>query len=759
MKKLTFALLGMILSASLFCQAPNSFNYQAVLRNSDGSVKSSESVAIQIEILQGTIDGSTVYLENHSANTNSFGLVNLIIGDGTTSYNIGDIDWSDGLFFIRISVDGVEIGTNQLLSVPYSLYAAKAGNTFSGDYSDLSNIPGQFNPETHLHSEADISDLSHYTDEDIDGNETAFAAWDKDASDDFDGQYTSLTGAPVNVSELNNDAGYLSSFVEVDGDISNEIQDLELAGNILTITRNGTATPIDLSAYLDNTDTQLTESEVDAYVANNGYLTGETDGSITNEIQDLQLSGNLLTITNNGTATIIDLTKYLDDTDTQLTEAEVDGYIANNGYLTDVIGVPIYTSGITNTGNINNSRRIITDSLQAHSIEVASRIYTSMLIASNIDNNGEIITNTLRSNDIEVAGRVNTSDLSSNNINTGSLDAGWIGTGGLDVFGRIMANELEVNGWTNFNDLNVNNSITTRDLYVGGIADLGNQRIINLADPTTDQHAATKRYVDISVAPLLETEVDPLYASSPASVIVDEGSGQVITAAERSKLQNLTEGAEINVQSDWNEANNAEDSFIWNKPALAAVATTGDYDDLTDLPVTDGSETKVNAGANISVSGTGTSADPYTISSSGGGGVGTHFPGELYGGGVVFFTWANGQHGFIVSLNNISGSTTWSNATTLCGNYANDGFDDWFLPSTDIQKLLFNHSYFVNNTLDNDGDPSTLGFEHNTTYYYWASNNIGGINPVVCRYQNSYIVNFFFASMTNSYACRAVREF
>ncbi|SNT39098.1 hypothetical protein SAMN05421640_3732, partial [Ekhidna lutea] len=92
-----------------------------------------------------------------------------------------------------------------------------------------------------------------------------------------------------------------------DADPANEIQDLNLSGNDLTITGNGAATTIDLSAYLDDTDTKLTETEVDAFVANNGYLTTEADGSTTNEIQDLNLSGNDLTITGNGAATTIDL--------------------------------------------------------------------------------------------------------------------------------------------------------------------------------------------------------------------------------------------------------------------------------------------------------------------------------------------------------------------------------------------------------------------------------------------------------------------
>ena len=68
--------------------------------------------------------------------------------------------------------------------------------------------------------------------------------------------------------------------------MTNEIQDLQLNSHSLTVTNNTTATTIDLTPYLDNTN--LSESQVDAYVANNGYLTSEIDGSVTNEIQDLQ---------------------------------------------------------------------------------------------------------------------------------------------------------------------------------------------------------------------------------------------------------------------------------------------------------------------------------------------------------------------------------------------------------------------------------------------------------------------------------------
>ncbi|MFW6243347.1 MAG: hypothetical protein ACOC2W_04240, partial [bacterium] len=64
------------------------------------------------------------------------------------------------------------------------------------------------------------------------------------------------------------------------------------------------------------------------------------------------------------------------------------------------------------------------------------------------------------------------------------------------------------------------------------------------------------------------------------SDIDDSGSGNIITSNERTKLDGIESGAEVNVQSDWNETNTGVDSYIQNKPDLAPVATSNDYFDL-----------------------------------------------------------------------------------------------------------------------------------------------------------------------------------
>ena len=77
---------------------------------------------------------------------------------------------------------------------------------------------------------------------------------------------TLLTLQEGGITTLVDLSGLQDGFEDADADPENEIQDLQLVDNILTITKNGTATEIDLSVYLDDTDTHLTEAEV-TYVA------------------------------------------------------------------------------------------------------------------------------------------------------------------------------------------------------------------------------------------------------------------------------------------------------------------------------------------------------------------------------------------------------------------------------------------------------------------------------------------------------------
>ena len=114
-------------------QPPQMFNYQAVVRNAGGELVTGELVGFQIEILEGSASGSAVYTETHSTTTNDYGLATLEIGGGTSGDDFTAIDWGANDYFLKVSVDisgGTDyqdMGTTQLLSVPYALYAENVG--------------------------------------------------------------------------------------------------------------------------------------------------------------------------------------------------------------------------------------------------------------------------------------------------------------------------------------------------------------------------------------------------------------------------------------------------------------------------------------------------------------------------------------------------------------------------------------------------------------------------------------------------------
>jgi hypothetical protein len=130
---LLFIGLSIFKITSLFGQAPESFNYQAIARNSSGTILSSQNVSFRISILQTSITGNSVYTETHSLVTNQTGIVNFAIGNGVVGGGgFNSINWGSGPYFIKVELDAnggsnyVVMSTTQLLSVPYSLYSNKS---------------------------------------------------------------------------------------------------------------------------------------------------------------------------------------------------------------------------------------------------------------------------------------------------------------------------------------------------------------------------------------------------------------------------------------------------------------------------------------------------------------------------------------------------------------------------------------------------------------------------------------------------------
>lgn len=268
-------------------------------------------------------------------------IVSLSNTGGSFSVNDADADPLNELQDISLS------GSDLSLTNGSTVDLSSVG--FDGDFNSLTNVPANL---------------------------------DVDATDDFDGQYSSLSGAPTNVSAFTNDAGYLTSFSELDP----------------TFTASAAAGVT--STLMTNWSTAYGWGDHSA----EGYITSftEIDGSVTNEIQTLSVSGNNLSISGTGGNTValpISTTPWTIsgsniyragtgkvgiNTTTPLATLDVDG---------DIRGTSFKLLNVGSTGNRfkigTNSNGIDTD------IEYGTGWLTFMPTPSNVafalDNNGNAI--------------------------------------------------------------------------------------------------------------------------------------------------------------------------------------------------------------------------------------------------------------------------------------------------------------------------------------------------------------------------------
>lgn len=162
MKRLATILITLLYGSLCFGQAPEKMSYQAIIRDATNTPISSSSVGMLISILQGSTEGLPIYVELHTPTTNTNGLISLEIGNGIIVIGeFSEIDWGNGPYYIKTETDtngGTDyslIGTSQLISVPYALYAKTSScltvgttevfnGTSSTDWTtlDLSSVVG-----------------------------------------------------------------------------------------------------------------------------------------------------------------------------------------------------------------------------------------------------------------------------------------------------------------------------------------------------------------------------------------------------------------------------------------------------------------------------------------------------------------------------------------------------------------------------------------------------------------------------------------
>jgi trimeric autotransporter adhesin len=138
MKKIFAIITAVFLTATIWAQSPQKMSYQAVIRNTSNQLVTTQ-VGMKISLLQGTENGTPVYIETQTPTPNANGLVTIEIGGGTpVTGTFAAIVWSAGPYFIKTETAIAAplttytiTGTSQLLSVPYALYSNSSGGGWS----------------------------------------------------------------------------------------------------------------------------------------------------------------------------------------------------------------------------------------------------------------------------------------------------------------------------------------------------------------------------------------------------------------------------------------------------------------------------------------------------------------------------------------------------------------------------------------------------------------------------------------------------
>lgn len=352
MKKLYTLLAAVILTTTVFAQAPEKISYQAVIRDAGNTLVANQTVGMQLSILQGSFTGPAVYVETQTPTSNINGLVSLEIGSGVTLDNFSTIDWSNGPYFIKTETDptgGVSYsitGTSELLSVPYALHAKTADSIVGGvSLTETDPIFGAsissgitsidtanwnnhtIDTDTQLDS-AGVATLGyeagpHTTDTQLDSADISNLGY-------VAGPHTIDNDTQLDSSAIAN-MGYITSFIETDpvfgASISSGITALDTANwNNHTVDTDtqldsaGVAT-LGFEAGPHTTDTQLdsvdisnlgyvagphtidNDTQLDSLaIANMGYITSftEIDADSTNELQALSISNDTIFLAGGG---------------------------------------------------------------------------------------------------------------------------------------------------------------------------------------------------------------------------------------------------------------------------------------------------------------------------------------------------------------------------------------------------------------------------------------------------------------------------
>ncbi|MEA1979518.1 MAG: DUF1566 domain-containing protein [candidate division Zixibacteria bacterium] len=522
------------------------------------------------------------------------------------------------------------------------------------------------------------------------------------------------TGISITESQITDLQNYLTS--EVDSSVTNEIQVLSISNDTVYLSNGGfvklpAETDPQFGAWNKSTGISITESQITDL---QNYLTIEVDSSVTNEIQVLSISNDTVYLSNGG------FVKLPAETDPQF------------GAWNKSTGISITESQITDLQNYLTSE---VDSSVTNEIQVLS-----------ISNDTVYLSN---------GGFVKLP------AETDPQFGAWNKSTGISI------TESQITDLQNYLTSEVDSSVTN-EIQVLSISNdtvyLSNGGFVKLPAETDPQFGAWNKSTGISITESQITDLQNYLTSEVDSSVTNEiqvlsisndtvylsNGGFVKLPAEtdpqfgawnKSTGISITESQITDLQ---NYLTSEVDSSITNEIQVLSISNDTVYlsnGGFVKLPApADGSETKVTAGTNVTVSGIGTIASPYIVNVPGAAPLAI---GDSFGNGIICWLDSTGQSGLIAAAADQSTGIKWYNgsytitnairdgigagmynteriianqssgsyAAQLCANYQGGGYGDWYLPSKYELNLLYQQKTAVG------------GFSND---YYWSSSEGNG---------------------------------
>jgi len=294
----------------------NFINYQGVARNASNELMISENMNITIGVKFGAANTAAIYEESHTITTDANGVFSLLIGNGSSlSGNYNTLPWGSAATFVTVSMNGNEIGTTEMMAVPYAISSGDADNQtavevpYDNSSSGLSATnaqeaidelitSGSTDADSDPTNEFQMLSFDTATNELSlsDGNTITIPSGGTDADADPTNEIQTISFDAASNKISLTDGGEItipSGGTDADADPANELQDISLVGTELSITDGST---IDFAPIIpaDGTDNQeLTFNETtrileieDGNTVDLSSLSGGSGSSLWSEDED-----------------------------------------------------------------------------------------------------------------------------------------------------------------------------------------------------------------------------------------------------------------------------------------------------------------------------------------------------------------------------------------------------------------------------------------------------------------------------------------